>query len=60
MVAGQPGVVRVILHPGVGDGSQSSQRPGVETLDVLWSIYRDAPVAIFALDEIVSGSLGGE
>jgi len=60
MVAGQPGIVRVVLHPGIGDGSQSSQRPGIETLDVPWSAYRVAPVAIFMLGEIVPGSLGGE
>ena len=60
MIHGQLGMVRVILHPGQGDGSQSSQRTGIETLDVAWAVYRVAPVAVFALEEIVAGALGGE
>jgi len=60
MVPGNTGIVRVSLHPSVEDGSQSSQRVGVETLEVLWSDYKKAPVAIFTLDEIVADPLGGE
>jgi len=60
MVAGHMGMVRVILHPSNSEGSQSGQRPGVETLEVPWQVYKGAPVAVFALDEIVSDPLGGE
>lgn len=50
-VVGMPGVVRVVLHPATSLGSSSSLRPGVETLDIAWEDYKNAPTAVYERKE---------
>ncbi len=60
MVPGNTGLVRVVVYPKFSGVAQSGQRVGVEFMEVLWSVYKVAPVAVFTMTELVTESLGGE
>ncbi len=57
MVPGHTGMVRVTLLPQVAAAS-GSQRVGAEVIEVLWTDYKAAPVAIFEFEAMTLESIG--